>query len=105
MISIFPQNLIDSKLYALLGEKTAADNEKPVKKKKEKPVKVEVSAYYYILIQLKKHNAFVFLIYKFLQVKSTPEEAPQLTPSEEEVNPYLIFPSPEENYKVTFMID
>ena len=37
---IFLQNLIDSKLYALLGEKTAADNEKPVKKKKEKPVKV-----------------------------------------------------------------
>lgn len=27
----------------MLGEKTAADEEKPVKKKKEKPVKVEVS--------------------------------------------------------------
>lgn len=67
------KSLIDSKLYALLGEKTAADNEKPVKKKKEKPVKVED--------------------------KNTPEEAPQ-TPSEEELNPYLIFPSPEENYKV-----
>ncbi|KAL7589078.1 hypothetical protein Lser_V15G37115 [Lactuca serriola] len=68
------KSLIDSKLYALLGEKTAADNEKPVKKKKEKPVKVEV--------------------------KNTPEEAPLQTPSEEELNPYLIFPSPEENYKV-----
>ncbi|KVI02564.1 Aminoacyl-tRNA synthetase, class I, conserved site-containing protein [Cynara cardunculus var. scolymus] len=68
------KQLIDSKLYALLGEKTAADNEKPVKKKKEKPVKVED--------------------------KSTTEEAPQSIPSEEELNPYLIFPAPEENYKV-----
>ncbi|KAJ9548853.1 hypothetical protein OSB04_021396 [Centaurea solstitialis] len=68
------KQLIDSKLYALLGEKTAADNEKPVKKKKEKPVKVED--------------------------KSTTEEAPQAVPSEEELNPYLIFPAPEENYKV-----
>ncbi|KAJ9548695.1 hypothetical protein OSB04_021238, partial [Centaurea solstitialis] len=67
------KQLIDSKLYALLGEKTAADNEKPVKKKKEKPVKVED--------------------------KSTTEEAPQAVPSEEELNPYLIFPAPEENYK------
>lgn len=32
-------------MYELLGERTAADNEKPVKKKekKEKPAKVEVS--------------------------------------------------------------
>nr|XP_043613934.1 glutamine--tRNA ligase [Erigeron canadensis] len=65
------KELIDSKLSALLGPKTAADNEKPVKKKKEKPVKVE---------------------------EKTTEEAPQ--PSEEELNPYLIFPAPEENYKV-----
>lgn len=36
------QNVIDEKLYELLGERTAADDEKPVKKKKEKPVKVEV---------------------------------------------------------------
>ncbi|KAI7758304.1 hypothetical protein M8C21_014666, partial [Ambrosia artemisiifolia] len=60
------KQLIDSKLYELLGEKTAADNEKPVKKKKEKVVKVE-------------------------EIK---------TAVEEEINPYSIFPSPEENYKV-----
>jgi glutaminyl-tRNA synthetase len=34
---------VDAKLFDLLGEKTAADEEKPVKKKKEKPPKVEVS--------------------------------------------------------------
>lgn len=34
---------MDAKLYELLGQRTAADNEKPVKKKKEKPVKVVVS--------------------------------------------------------------
>ncbi|PWA45203.1 glutamine-tRNA ligase, putative / glutaminyl-tRNA synthetase, putative / GlnRS [Artemisia annua] len=68
------KQLIDSKLYALLGEKTAADNEKPVKKKKEKPAKVED--------------------------KSTTKEAPEAVPSEEELNPYSIFPAPEENYKV-----
>lgn len=63
----------DTKLYELLGEKTAADNEKP-KKKKEKPVKSEE----------KKASAEVAL----------PE------PSEEELNPFLIFPQPEENFKV-----
>ena len=36
------QQLIDAKLRELLGERTAADDEKPVKKKKEKPAKVEV---------------------------------------------------------------
>nr|GEX88384.1 glutamine--tRNA ligase-like [Tanacetum cinerariifolium] len=68
------KQLIDSKLYALLGEKTAADNEKPVKKKKEKPAKVED--------------------------KGTTKEAPEVVPSEEELNPYSIFPAPEDNYKV-----
>ncbi|KAJ0725690.1 putative glutamine--tRNA ligase [Helianthus annuus] len=65
------KQVVDRKLLALLGPKTAADDEKPVKKKKEKPVKVED--------------------------KSATEEP---VPSEEELNPYLIFPAPEENYKV-----
>ncbi|KAK2979963.1 hypothetical protein RJ640_017978 [Escallonia rubra] len=68
------KQLIDAKLYALLGERTAADNEKPIKKKKEKPVKVED--------------------------KSTADDVPPPNPSEEELNPFLIFPSPEENFKV-----
>lgn len=36
------QHVIDEKLYELLGERTAADDEKPMRKKKEKPVKLEV---------------------------------------------------------------
>lgn len=68
----FQQKLIDSKLYELLGEKTEADNEKPVKKKKEKVVKEKV------------------------------EE--EKTAIEEEINPYLIFPAPEENYKVVLTL-
>lgn len=36
------QQLVDAKLYELLGERTAADDEKPSRKKKEKPAKVEV---------------------------------------------------------------
>ncbi|XP_028073767.1 uncharacterized protein LOC114276176 isoform X2 [Camellia sinensis] len=35
------KQLIDANLYALLGKKTVTDDEKPIKKKKEKPVKVE----------------------------------------------------------------
>lgn len=65
---------IDSKLFELLGERTAADNEKIVKKKKEKPAKVD-----------DKPVAIVSV------------EQP---PSEEDLNPYLIFPRPEDNYKV-----
>lgn len=68
------KQLIDTKLYALLGERTAADNEKPVKKKKEKPVKVEE--------------------------KKAVEESPAPKPSEEDINPYAVFPQPEENFKV-----
>ncbi|ERN05736.1 glutamine--tRNA ligase isoform X1 [Amborella trichopoda] len=63
---------IDDKLKALLGERTAADDEKPMKKKKEKPVKGEASA-----------------------LDSSPAQ-----PVEEEVNPFLIFPQPAENTKV-----
>uniref|UniRef100_A0A7N0UU53 glutamine--tRNA ligase n=1 Tax=Kalanchoe fedtschenkoi TaxID=63787 RepID=A0A7N0UU53_KALFE len=63
----------DAKLYELLGDKTAADNEKP-KKKKEKPAKSE-------------------------EKKASAEVAP-LEPSEEELNPFLNFPQPEENFKV-----
>ncbi|KAJ6983872.1 hypothetical protein NC653_026632 [Populus alba x Populus x berolinensis] len=36
------KKLIDEKLYELLGGRTAADNEKPSKQKKERPAKVEV---------------------------------------------------------------
>lgn len=49
-------------MYALLGERTAADNEKPVKKKKEKPVKVEVSAAAYlstISVTLSKYATYM----------------------------------------------
>ncbi|KAL0446863.1 UNVERIFIED_CONTAM: Glutamine--tRNA ligase [Sesamum latifolium] len=54
--------------------RTAADNEKPTKKKKEKSVKTEDK----VIIE---------------------ETAPP-KPSEEEINPFSIFPSPEENFKV-----
>jgi hypothetical protein len=39
------QQFVDAKLYDLLGERTAADDEKPTKKKKEKPAKVEVETF------------------------------------------------------------
>jgi hypothetical protein len=39
---LFLQEEIDRKLAEILGLKTDADNMKPVKKKKEKPAKVEV---------------------------------------------------------------
>ncbi|KAK6157682.1 hypothetical protein DH2020_011930 [Rehmannia glutinosa] len=68
------KQIIDTKLYALLGERTAADNEKPTKKKKEKPVKAED--------------------------KAVVEETAPAKPSEEEINPFSIFPSPEQNFKV-----
>ncbi|KAL9266505.1 Glutamine--tRNA ligase, cytoplasmic-like protein [Drosera capensis] len=64
---------IETKLVELLGERTAADDEKPVKKKKEKPIKVE------------DQNVTVV----------SPAQ-----PTEEELNPFSIFPSPEENIKV-----
>ncbi|KAJ7954116.1 Glutamine--tRNA ligase [Quillaja saponaria] len=67
------KQLIDGKLYELLGERTAADDEKPSRKKKEKPAKVEDKT----------------------TLAVTPEQ-----PSEEDLNPYLIFPQPEENFKV-----
>ncbi|KAG2401209.1 Glutamine--tRNA ligase [Vigna angularis] len=66
------KQLVDAKLYELLGERTAADDEKPSRKKKEKPAKVEDKA-----------------------PVATPEKSP-----EEDLNPYLIFPNPEENFKV-----
>lgn len=66
------KKLIDAKLYELLGERTAADNEKPSKQKKEKPAKVED--------------------------KKVADENP-VQPSED-LNPFLIFPNPEENFKV-----
>ncbi|XP_058087436.1 glutamine--tRNA ligase isoform X2 [Magnolia sinica] len=65
------KEVVTRKLHELLGERTAADDQKPVKKK-EKPVKVEVNAV----------------------------DAPSVPPSEEELNPFSIFPQPEENIKV-----
>ncbi|KAK8643523.1 hypothetical protein V6N13_012815 [Hibiscus sabdariffa] len=69
------KQLVDAKMYELLGERTAADDEKPSKKKekKEKPAKVESKAV----------------------VVDTPAQ-----PSEEELNPFSIFPAPEDNIKV-----
>lgn len=67
------KQLVDAKMYELLGERTAADDEKPSKKKekKEKPAK----------------NKAV--------VDDTPAQL-----SEEELNPFSIFPAPEDNIKV-----
>uniref|UniRef100_A0A6N2N127 glutamine--tRNA ligase n=1 Tax=Salix viminalis TaxID=40686 RepID=A0A6N2N127_SALVM len=64
--------LIDAKLYELLGGRTAADNEKALKQKKEKPAKVKD--------------------------KKAADDNPS-QPSED-LNPFLIFPNPEENFKV-----
>ncbi|KAL5722108.1 glutamine--tRNA ligase [Ranunculus cassubicifolius] len=63
------KKLIDDNLVGLLGPRTAADDEKPSKQKKEKPE---------------------------ARVKAV--DAP--APTEEEVNPFTIFPPPEENLKV-----
>ncbi|EOY13669.1 Glutamine-tRNA ligase / glutaminyl-tRNA synthetas, putative isoform 2 [Theobroma cacao] len=69
------KQLVDVKMFELLGERTAADDEKPSKKKekKEKPAKVEKKAV----------------------VDDIPAQ-----PSEEELNPFSIFPAPEDNVKV-----
>ncbi|KAI3985519.1 hypothetical protein MKX01_033833 [Papaver californicum] len=66
------KEVIDKRLEGLLGERTAADNEKPVKKKKEKLSKEAVKVI----------------------AAQTP------SPTEEELNPFSIFPGPEENIKV-----
>ncbi|OMO72924.1 Glutamyl/glutaminyl-tRNA synthetase, class Ib [Corchorus capsularis] len=68
------KQLVDAKMYELLGERTAADDVKPSKKKekKEKPAKVEN---------------------KVAEVTPAP-------PSEEELNPFSIFPVPEDNIKL-----
>ncbi|XP_043695013.1 glutamine--tRNA ligase [Telopea speciosissima] len=68
------KQVIEAKLYGLLGEKTPADNEKPSKKKKDKPAKVED------------------------QVSVV--DTPSVPSPEEEINPFSIFPPPEENFKV-----
>ncbi|XP_078428116.1 glutamine-tRNA ligase, putative / glutaminyl-tRNA synthetase, putative / GlnRS [Wolffia australiana] len=64
---------IDTRLKGILGDRTAADDEKPVKKKKEKPAKSEEKT--------------------VVAVAAPP-------PSEEELNPFSIFPAPEDNFKV-----
>ncbi|KAL8161303.1 hypothetical protein V2J09_012792 [Rumex salicifolius] len=68
------KDIIEKKLRELLGERTAADDEKPVKKKKERPAKVEEPA--------------------------AATDISPAQPPEEELNPFSIFPSPEENFKV-----
>ncbi|KAL4279801.1 hypothetical protein GQ457_03G026060 [Hibiscus cannabinus] len=67
--------LVDVKLYELLGERTTTDDEKPSKKKekKEKPAKVESKT---VVVDTPAH------------------------PSEEELNPFSIFPAPEDNIKL-----
>ncbi|KAJ6982156.1 glutamine--tRNA ligase [Populus alba x Populus x berolinensis] len=60
------KKLIDEKLYELLGGRTAADNEKPSKQKKERPAKVED--------------------------KKVADDKPVQPP--EDLNPFLIFPNP-----------
>ncbi|KAK8579478.1 hypothetical protein V6N12_069803 [Hibiscus sabdariffa] len=72
------KQLVDAKLYELLGERTTADDEKPSKKKekKAKPAKVEVS------------------ITTFVVVDTLAQ------PSEEELNPFSIFHAPKDNIKV-----
>lgn len=100
------QKLIDAKLYELLGERTAADNEKPSKQKKEKPAKVEVSefhaCYIYPCICLIKEfwllSIFGPVYTVIVQDKKVADENP-VQPSED-LNPFLIFPNPEENFKV-----
>ncbi|KAH7657425.1 Glutamine-tRNA synthetase protein [Dioscorea alata] len=67
------KDMIDDKLRQLLGEKTESDDRKLLKKKKEKPAKPED--------------------------KSKPL-VDSAQPTEAEINPFLIFPQPEENYKV-----
>ncbi|XP_031476514.1 glutamine--tRNA ligase [Nymphaea colorata] len=67
------KKVIDEKLYELLGERNEADNEKPIKKKKEKAEKVK---------------------------DEVPVADVSPVPPEEELNPFLIFPQPEENVKV-----
>ncbi|KAI0524077.1 hypothetical protein KFK09_003441 [Dendrobium nobile] len=67
------KEIIDARVAEILGERTADDDIKPLKKKKEKPVKVEDQP---------SHTS-----------------AP-VTPPEEELNPFSIFPQPEENSKV-----
>ncbi|KAG5236897.1 glutamine--tRNA ligase [Salix suchowensis] len=66
------KKLIDANLYELLGGRTAADNEKALKQKKEKSAKVK-------------------------DIKAADDNPSQ--PSED-LNPFLIFPNPEENFKV-----
>ncbi|WZZ58919.1 hypothetical protein YC2023_059026 [Brassica napus] len=72
------KDVIDRKMYELLGERTAADNEKPTKKKEKPAAKAEE---------------------KKAAVEATPE------PSEEELNPYSIFPQPEQNLMENFLDD
>ncbi|THU63401.1 hypothetical protein C4D60_Mb01t15370 [Musa balbisiana] len=67
------KEVIDEKLHRILGERTAEDDKKPLKKQQQKIVKIEE------------------------QTDGT--ITPVLT-LEEEVNPFLIFPEPAENYKV-----
>lgn len=67
------KEVMDEKLFGILGERTAEDDKKPLKKKKEKPL-------------------------KDVEHKDTPANISSAP--EEELNPFSIFPQPEENTKV-----
>ncbi|XP_064970058.1 glutamine--tRNA ligase isoform X3 [Musa acuminata AAA Group] len=67
------KEVIDEKLHRILGEKTAEDDKKPLKKQQQKIVKIE---------------------------EQTDGAITPVLTLEEEVNPFLIFPEPAENYKV-----
>lgn len=69
------QQLMDAKLYELLGERTAADDEKPSKKKKEKPAKVEVFSFVifspfsmYFYYDMGKKGFLLFCLYRKRQL-------------------------------------
>lgn len=94
------QDEIDKKLAEILGPKTDADNVKPVKKKKEKAAKVEVGELW-SLFMFKIGWCSHYFTYDFYDMQE--KKAAVVTaapPSEEELNPYSIFPQPEENFKV-----
>nr|XP_018674787.1 PREDICTED: glutamine--tRNA ligase-like isoform X1 [Musa acuminata subsp. malaccensis] len=67
------KEVIDEKLHRILGERTAEDDKKPLKKQQQKIVKIE---------------------------EQTDGAITPVLTLEEEVNPFLIFPEPAENYKV-----
>lgn len=64
LVIIVEQDVIDNKLYSILGERTAEDDKKPMKKKKEKPVKIEVRS---SISRKTMHNP-LYLLFQFCYV-------------------------------------